>query len=116
MRRVIGPSTERSLSDAAQGMVALCLVALLLSTVATASVVVPAQGLAPLRATSSGGQTSHGSGHTRRSQFPTGTIRTFSIPTANGTCNAIHLNIAAGPDGNLWFTELAGNSIGLIAP
>jgi streptogramin lyase len=30
--------------------------------------------------------------------------------------NSGPLNIAAGPDGNLWFTEIAGNAIGQITP
>src|SRR5439155_25813551 len=36
----------------------------------------------------------------------------FAVPTANSFPSAI----TAGPDGNLWFTEEAGNKIGRISP
>jgi len=39
-----------------------------------------------------------------------GTITEFPIPTAKSGPNGI----TAGPDGNLWFTEEAGNKIGQI--
>ncbi len=41
---------------------------------------------------------------------PLGQITEFPIPTANSSPTGI----AAGPDGNLWFTELTGNKIGRI--
>src|ERR1700730_2867726 len=37
-------------------------------------------------------------------------ITEFSIPTAGSS----PVGIAAGPDGNLWFTEFSGNKIGRI--
>jgi streptogramin lyase len=40
------------------------------------------------------------------------TITEFATPTAHAT----PIGITAGPDGNLWFTEWAGNKIGLINP
>jgi virginiamycin B lyase len=40
-----------------------------------------------------------------------GTVAEFPLPT---TCGAG--DIAAGPDGNLWFTEEGGNRIGRIVP
>src|SRR5258708_4556113 len=39
-----------------------------------------------------------------------GKIREFAVPTANSG----PLDITAGPDGNLWFTEQNGNQIGRI--
>ena len=39
-------------------------------------------------------------------------ITEFTIPTAN----AQPYDITEGPDGNLWFTEYAGNKIGMINP
>src|SRR5215469_4962652 len=39
-----------------------------------------------------------------------GSIHEFPIPTAGSAPTAI----TAGPDGNLWFTEAAGNKIGRI--
>jgi len=39
-------------------------------------------------------------------------ITEFAVPTAGGDPNGI----AAGSDGNLWFTELFGNKIGRITP
>ena len=39
-----------------------------------------------------------------------GKIRLFAVPTAGSTPNGI----TAGPDGNLWFTEVIGNKIGRI--
>jgi hypothetical protein len=41
-----------------------------------------------------------------------GKIREFAVPTANSG----PLDITAGPDGNLWFTETSGNNIGRITP
>jgi len=41
---------------------------------------------------------------------PAGSITEFSLPTGNSKPDGI----AAGPDGNLWFTEDRGNSIGRI--
>ena len=43
---------------------------------------------------------------------PTGTITEFPIPTASSQ----PVGIAAGPDGNLWFTEYNGDQIGRITP
>jgi streptogramin lyase len=43
---------------------------------------------------------------------PVGSVRLFSLPNANSVPNAI----AAGPDGNLWFTEFNGSRIGRITP
>jgi virginiamycin B lyase len=40
------------------------------------------------------------------------TINEFSVPTTDG----LPYWIAKGPDGNLWFTEFAGNKIGRITP
>ena len=40
------------------------------------------------------------------------TITEYPIPTATG----MPYLITAGPDGNLWFTEHAGNKIGMINP
>ena len=39
-----------------------------------------------------------------------GKIREFAVPTANSG----PLDITAGPDGNLWFTEGFGNKIGQL--
>jgi len=41
-----------------------------------------------------------------------GSITEFAVPTSNSGLEGI----AAGPDGNLWFTEYAGNKIGRITP
>lgn len=41
-----------------------------------------------------------------------GKIREFPIPTAQSAPG----EIATGPDGNLWFTEVFGNQIGRISP
>ena len=43
---------------------------------------------------------------------PSGTITEYPIPTSNSNPYAI----TAGPDGNLWFTELYGNKIRKITP
>src|SRR5271169_830436 len=40
------------------------------------------------------------------------TITPYSIPTAQSAPGGL----AAGPDGNLWFTEANGNRIGRITP
>jgi streptogramin lyase len=42
----------------------------------------------------------------------TGTIQEFTVPTLASTPNGI----AAGADGNLWFTEYTANNIGRITP
>src|SRR5438309_725940 len=39
-------------------------------------------------------------------------ITEFALPTQGG----IPYQITAGPDGNLWFTEIVGNRIGRISP
>jgi virginiamycin B lyase len=39
-------------------------------------------------------------------------ITEFPLPTAGST----PVGITAGPDGNLWFTELTANQIGRITP
>ena len=41
-----------------------------------------------------------------------GSISEFSVPSAD----SYPTGIAAGPDGNLWFTETSGNKIGRISP
>ena len=43
---------------------------------------------------------------------PRGTITEFPLPTPR----SVPRWITAGPDGNLWFTEYAGNTIGRITP
>ena len=43
---------------------------------------------------------------------PAGSITEFPVPTANSH----PIGIAAGPDGNLWFTEFDVNKIGRISP
>lgn len=49
---------------------------------------------------------------------PTGTIKTFAIPTSSGyfSTGVNPSDIAAGPDGNVWFTELGDNQIARITP
>jgi virginiamycin B lyase len=54
---------------------------------------------------------------------PTGQITEFDIPSTGGTnaCptpahTSLPWGITTGPDGNLWFTERAGNKIGRITP
>jgi streptogramin lyase len=42
----------------------------------------------------------------------TGTITEFPVPTSGSAPEGI----AAGPDGNLWFSEQSGNKIGRITP
>ena len=44
---------------------------------------------------------------------PTGTVTEF---TSGITAGAVPIGIAAGPDGNVWFTEWSGNRIGRITP
>jgi len=41
-----------------------------------------------------------------------GTVQTFAIPTVG----SVPIYIKAGPDRNMWFTELVGNKIGRITP
>jgi hypothetical protein len=57
VRRVIGPATARSVSSSTQAVLALSLGALLLSTVVSVGVVVPAHVLAPLQSAAAGGPT-----------------------------------------------------------
>src|SRR5579883_1402047 len=45
----------------------------------------------------------------------TNAFRLFSLPTTcGGSC--MPTGITTGPDGNLWFTESAGNKIGRMTP
>jgi hypothetical protein len=48
VRQVFGPSTEHTVSHAASGLLAFSMIALLVSAVATAGVVLPSHGFAPL--------------------------------------------------------------------
>src|SRR4029077_9616449 len=41
-----------------------------------------------------------------------GTVSEFAVPTANSQPGSL----AAGPDGNVWFTEQNGNKIGRMSP
>jgi virginiamycin B lyase len=43
---------------------------------------------------------------------PVGAVTEFPLPTAGSA----PVGITAGPDGNLWFAEQAGNRIGRITP
>ncbi len=43
---------------------------------------------------------------------PEGRIETFALPTVG----SVPIYIKAGPDGNMWVTELVGNKIGHITP
>jgi streptogramin lyase len=54
--------------------------------------------------------TAHAAAHTVQAGI--GTIREFAVPTLSSTPNGI----AAGSDGNLWFTEYTANKIGRITP
>jgi hypothetical protein len=47
---------------------------------------------------------------TRSVASPAGVVTTFAVPTPNSA----PWGIAAGPDGNLWFTEIVANQIGRI--
>jgi hypothetical protein len=47
--QVVGPSTGRNVSDSAQGLLGFTAAALVISAIATAGVVLPAKGLAPLQ-------------------------------------------------------------------
>jgi ELWxxDGT repeat protein len=57
-----------------------------------------------------------GSGHITSNMIgkitPTGVITQFAVPTPSSG----PFEITAGPDGNLWFTELTANKIGRITP
>jgi streptogramin lyase len=44
--------------------------------------------------------------------FPPGTVTEAPIPTAGAT----PIGIAAGPDGNMWFVESAGNKVARVVP
>src|SRR4051794_28097247 len=39
-------------------------------------------------------------------------IKSYPVPTAD----SVPYGITSGPDGNLWFTESAGNEVGRISP
>jgi streptogramin lyase len=60
--------------------------------------------------TATGPMAAHAS--VRSVQAGLGTIQEFSVPTASSTPNGI----AAGADGNIWFTEYTSNKIGRITP
>jgi hypothetical protein len=53
VRQVFGPSTGKSLSETANGVVAIAMVAVVCSAIASAGVVIPSKVLAPLHANSS---------------------------------------------------------------
>ncbi len=45
-----------------------------------------------------------------------GDITEYTPPTSRGTFKSMPVDITAGPDGNLWFTERNGAAIGRITP
>ncbi len=47
---------------------------------------------------------------------PSGTITEFAVPNADGLPDSSPWDITAGPDGNLWFTEIYGHQIERITP
>jgi len=67
-------------------------------------------GITMLLTAVGGPLTAHAASHT--TQAGIGTIHEFEVPTASSTPNGI----AAGSDGNLWFTEYTTNKIGRITP
>ena len=54
--------------------------------------------------------------HRANSGTPVVTIQEFALPTPCGANGCGPTGITSGPDGNLWFTEAGGNTIGRITP
>ncbi|MGH2486193.1 MAG: virginiamycin B lyase family protein, partial [Ktedonobacterales bacterium] len=103
VRRVVGPSTQRSLSDAGNGLVTFTMIAVVLATIATLGAVTPAKNFISKQASvsstgGSGGGSGHANGHP-------GTVKELSLPQSAN----IPGGITTGPDGNLWLTSPCGS-------
>lgn len=102
VRRVIGPSTERSVSEVGGGLVTFTMIALVLAVIATLGAVTPVKNLVSKQASVSsgggGGSSSHANGHP-------GVVKEISLPSSAN----IPGGITTGPDGNLWLTSPCGS-------
>ncbi|MGH2484674.1 MAG: virginiamycin B lyase family protein, partial [Ktedonobacterales bacterium] len=116
VRRVVGPSTQRSVSDAGGRLAVLTMSAVLLATIATLGAISPLN-----RVTSNPAPGARAGAHATPTATATpgnpptlapGATQEFSVPTANSG----PAGLTMGPDGNLWFTESTGNQIGRMTP
>ena len=107
--RAVGPSTERSLSDAGGVLAGVTMVAVVLATIAVLGAISPLNRVSPsglaARATATATATA------------TGATATFT-PSGSSTLplNSNPISITLGPDGNLWFTDPGTQQIGRITP
>lgn len=104
--RVVGPSTQRSLSDAGGGLAGVTMVAVVLATIAVLGALSPLNKLSSVQLASG--------------TVPTATAGATATATPSGSltlaANSNPSSITLGPDGNLWFTDPGTQQIGRITP
>ena len=107
VRRVVGPSTQRSLSDAGSGLAAFTMIALVLATIATFGAITPAKNLVS-RQIAPPGNSGSGAGGGQSGVTSGGKAGTFKAVSLPGSKN-IPAGITTGPDGNLWLASPCGS-------
>lgn len=105
--RVVGPSTQRSLSDAGGGLAGVTMVAVVLATVATLGALSPLNRLSSTKLASGTNPTATAT-VAAATDTPSGSL---TLPA-----NSNPIGITLGPDGNLWFTDEGTGQIGRITP
>src|SRR5579885_57996 len=85
---------------------------LLAALLVAAALLLAACGSQPGTTSGSTGNTPGAANTSTSGGQPAGTITEFPLPASSGIPQAV----TAGPDGNLWFTEMDGNKIGRITP
>lgn len=105
--RVVGPSTQRSLSDAGGGLAGVTMAAVVLATVATLGALSPLSRLTPAKVAAITTPTV-----TPTATQPAGQITEFKVSTQFGIASMLSGSITTGPDGALWFTDGGASAIG----
>lgn len=107
--RVIGPSTQRSLSDVGGGLAGVTMAAVVLATVATLGALSPLNRVTPAKVVVLATPT------VTPTATPTGgQITEFKVSTQFGNASVLSGSITTGPDGALWFTDGGAGAIGRI--
>lgn len=115
VRRVVGPSTQRSFSEAGDWLVTVAMIAVVLATIATLGAVTPLNTLVapPVGAVA------------LTTGAPTATVTPTIAPTATPASGSLVREMAAGSDpeglvkaadGSVWFADAGGGAIGHMTP
>lgn len=104
--RVVGPSTQRSLSDAGGGLAGVTMVAVVLATIATLGALSPLSRVASATTLARATATAQATATPPASQ-----ITEFKVTNQLGA-SRLSGSITTGPDGALWFTDEGAGAIG----